>query len=55
MGLPVFDFNDPLGHPVQKNSVVGNNRQGAGKIRKELFQPFKGGQIQMIGGFIQKQ
>ena len=34
---------------------MGNEQQGPGKLCQQPFQPLDGGEIQVVGGFVQKQ
>ncbi len=50
----IFDFVSDIYHPVQKHTVVRNDYYGFIIFFQIFFQPFNGGQVKVVGGFVQE-
>ena len=53
--LAVFQLNDPIDHLVQEVPVVRDGENGAFEPGQILLQPFRGPEIQMVGGLVQQE
>src|ERR1700704_6902618 len=55
LNFPSTDFEDTRGQLVDEVSVVGNEDDGAGVIRKRVEQHIFRAQVEVIGGFVEQQ
>ncbi len=53
--LAAIQFDDAGGDVVQKTPVVGDEQHAADKIVEQAFQPFDGGEVQMVGRLVEDQ
>ena len=53
--LAPVQFHDAGGHPVQEAAVMGDGDDAALERDQQVFQPFDGVQVQMVGGLVQQQ
>ena len=49
------EFDDARGEAVDEAAVVGDEQQGAGPVEQEVLQPFDGGDVEVVGGFVEQQ
>lgn len=49
------NFNDSIGHGLDKLVVMGSEKDGPAKINRPIIHRSYGLKVQVIGGFIQKQ
>lgn len=56
-GFPphLLEMEDDGGGVFQQGFVVGDEQNGPGRLADKALQPFQGGDIQVIGGFVQQQ
>ncbi|MGH7681177.1 MAG: ATP-binding cassette domain-containing protein [Candidatus Eiseniibacteriota bacterium] len=52
--LRLVQLHDFGGDPVQKHAVVGHDHQAAVKSLQIVLEPLERGQIQVVGGLVQK-
>jgi hypothetical protein len=50
-----FKFDDPVNHFVEEVAVVGDDEDGADKFVEGLFQDFDGGNVKVVGGFVEQE
>ena len=53
--VAAIQLGDAGGHVLQEAAVVGDQHDGTAKLAQLLLQPFDGGNIQVVGGFVQEQ
>ena len=55
LSVTVHDLNDPVSHPVDKITVMGNGQNRTLECVDVAFQPFHTVQAQVVGGLVQQQ
>ena len=50
-----IQLHNPVGYAIQKCPVMGNKQQCASKFREQALKPLNGGEIEVVGRFIQQQ
>ena len=53
--LAAIQFDDARGDVIEKTPVVGDEQHRTDKIVQQPFQPFDGGEIQMVGRLVEEQ
>ena len=53
--LAAVQVHDARGDPVHEAPVVADEQQRTAEFTQQRLQPFDGGDVQMVGGFIQQQ
>ena len=53
--LSPIEFHNARRHPVQKRAVVRDGHHAAAEVNQQVFQPFNGVKVQVVGWLVQQQ